>query len=214
MYMDADVSELLRARGVPAAAIELVEHAVPIIERVCERAVADYDPGAEGDDRTLLGLVCARRSRNLIAAETYGTLPAVAIRWPRGALELTAGGCRVYFYAGAGDDAAPKLRGGATKKELLSEFEQLSLIPRDTDGPPSALLVAYRASVPGRGLVRAVIGVPDGAESWAWSETLYARSGHDVAPVTPMPAEFDRKAVPAPMLRLVRPERDEQQDEQ
>jgi hypothetical protein len=201
--LEADVVEVLTARKVPSLAIDVIERALPIIERVCARATGEFDPDGEGDDATLLGLTCARRSRNLIAGDVKAELEAVAVRWPRGALELDAGGCRLYVYAGQGDDAAPRLRGSTTKDDLLREFEQLTLLPaHDDEGCPPALLLAYRSSVRARGLVRAVVGVPDGADTWAWSVPIYAAASDDAMPVGPMPEAYDEAAVPAPVLWL------------
>ena len=100
--LEADAVEVLIARRVPWLAINVIERALPIIERVRSRAAAEFDPDGERDDATLLGLTCARGSRNLIAGDVGVALEAVSVRWPGGALELEAGGCRLYVYAGQG----------------------------------------------------------------------------------------------------------------
>jgi hypothetical protein len=64
------------------------------------------------------------------------------------------------------------------------------------------LLLAYRSTVRAGGLMRAVVGVPDGAETWAWSVPIYAAASDDGVAVAPMPEAYDEAAVPTPVLRL------------
>lgn len=191
--------EDLRARGVPELALDVLERSIQVVDRVCERATAHFDPAGEGDDDNLLGLMCAKRSRNLLARVLAEELAGVVVRRPRGTLELEVDGWLFYLYAGKDDDVVPRLRGSVTKDELLSRFEQLSLwTTPQQEGLP--LLIAYRRTVAAGGLSRMVVGLPNGPESWSWSTTLFARPTGETAP-TPM-AAYDAQEVPSPSLRL------------
>lgn len=200
-YLSSLAIEELSAREVPDLAITVADGIVPILQRVGARVTREHDPD-EGDDPTGMGLRQARCARNLVARHAQTELPQVAVRWPRGSLELEADHCRIYMYAGQGEVAAPHLRGSITKDALLSEFEQLSLLGVEPlDGPP-AILIAYRSTLKARGLTRAVVGVPSGVDCWAWSVDIYtSMEGEAGGDVPPMPDPYDPTG-PAPVLQM------------
>jgi hypothetical protein len=205
-------AELL-ANLVPESAIAVVEHAVPIIESVCERAGRDYDED-EGDDANLFGQQCSRRTRNLVGKDvSEGAIDTVRAVYPRGSLVLIADQTRIHIWAAGDDEGSPRLKGGKTKPAILDAcVRQLKLWEERPTEAPEHLVLAYRATPASRRVDKIVVGLPSGPEHWHFAAEVYDRAVHstDKAEVPPV-RRFDAEPPPAPVIEL-RPRRDEREE--
>lgn len=217
--MTATLSETARAELrehlVPEAAIEAIALALPVIEAVCRRAGLEYDED-DGDDANLFGQQCSRRSRNLIGRDVQDAqIENTVVTYPKGSLDVVAGGTHLHFWAAGDDEGSPRLKGGKTKPAILDEcLEQLRLWQEHPAEAPDHLVIAYRATPSARGVEKIVVGVPSSAETWQFGVKVYDR---DVAVETeskkPAPRRFDADAgqQDAVVIRLrPEPKRDEQ----